>query len=349
MKSLTLSKRLLLVLSALLPIGLGASAHAKDDDDSDEGGAAGDDMTLRIRTAAPEKSPWGELLSNVAQRIKTDSKDRIKVKIYWQVKSEASAVRACTKGKAGGIAVSLGAIASAVPELDATEIPYLFDDYKQADKALEAARPLMTEILAAKGFVFAIRGENGFRQWASKTSFLTTPTAFKGRTMRSQPSSVHKAMYSALGATPSPLQISEVPTSLTNGAIDGYDNTLLFARLANWSDGVQYITMSNHIYQGAAVVWCQKWFEKLPADLREIMTRRDAKTIETEKGGLALVRVFNDKLMPEQYKKANKQMKELSGGERAALKAALASVETDFAKSTSDKGRELLKVIKANR
>jgi len=349
-------KRLFIALCALVPLATVApdAVRAQDGaDDKDEADAAGT-YTLRIRTAVPRKSPWGELLTNVATRIKNDSKDaagkeRINIKIYWQVKSEASAVRACTDGKAGGIAVSLGALAGSVPEMEATEVPYLFDDYAQADKAMKAAEPLIAEILKSKGFIFAVRGENGFRQWASKTAFLNTPEAFRGRAMRSQPAGVHKAMYTALGATPNPLQISDVPTSLTNGVVDGYDNGILFARLANWSDAITYVTMSNHIYQGAVIAWCKPWFDKLPPDLQQILTVRDEKTATLERTGLDLVRVFNDKLMPEQYKKAGKQLKELTPAERAAFKKALAPVEATFRSTASPKGIELLDLLKKSR
>ena len=349
-------KRLWLALAALVPLSLALPAgpvRAADGDEKEEADAPGT-YTLRIRTAVPRKSPWGELLTNVATRIKNDSKgadgkERINIKIYWQVKSEAAAVRACTDGKAGGIAVSLGALASSVPEMEATEIPYLFDNYAQADKAMKAAEPLIAEILKSKGFIFAVRGENGFRQWASKTSFLTTPAAFKGRAMRSQPANVHKEMYRLLGATPNPLQISDVPTSLTNNVVDGYDNTLLFARLANWADAVTYVTLSNHIYQGAVIAWCKPWFDTLPPDLQAAITKRDAQTATLEKTGLDLVRVFNDKLMPEQYKKSGKQFKELTPAERAAFKTALAGVETSFRKSASPKGVELLDLLKRSR
>lgn len=305
-----------------------------------------DENTLRIRTVAPKASPWGELLTSLAARIKTDTNDRIKIKIYWQSKSESSAVRQCADGKVGGIAVSVGALAAAVPELDATEIPYLFENYIQADKAFKAAAPLIKELMAAKGFILAVRGENGFRHFATKDRFLLKPSDLAGLAMRSQPSDIHKLMYTTLGATPNPLQVADVPTSLSNGVVSGYDNTLLYGKLANWVDNISYVTMSGHIYQGAVVAWCKPWFDKLPADLKAALTKDDPKLEET---GLKLVRAFNDKLMPGQYKKNNVQMKELSAAEKAAFRKALAPVETGFAAKTSAAGKKLLETLKANR
>lgn len=341
----------LVALLAALPIALSAGlAHAEDDDAP----AAEGTYALRIRTAAPKKSPWGELLTNLIDRVKKDAAGigkKLDVKVYWQTKSESAAVRSCVDGKSGGIAVSFGALAASVPELDATEIPYLFDNYGQADRALNdpATRALLTKVMRAKGFIYAIRGENGFRQWASVQGFLNTPDRFKGLAVRSQPSKVHTAMYSALGATPHPLQISDVPTSLESGKVVAYCNTLLFARLANWSDKIKFVTISNHIYQGAAVVWCEPWFKTLPKDLQDVLTKRDDVSEKLETTGLQLVRAFNDRLMPQQYKDAGKEIYTLTEVEKGVLKKALAPVEAVFLKDASPEGKELLALLKAKR
>jgi TRAP-type C4-dicarboxylate transport system substrate-binding protein len=322
--------------------GVGAAGAARADDGEKEA----DDNVLRIRTVAPKASPWGELLTKLASRIKADTGGKVQIKIYWQSKSEPAAVRQCTSGKAGGIAVSMGALAAAVPELDATEIPYLFDNYTQADKAFRAADGLIRELMAAKGFILAVRGENGFRHFATKDRFLLQPSDFAKLAMRSQPSDIHKAMYTALGATPNPLQVSEVPSSLQNNVIMGYDNTLLYGKLANWADGIKYVTLSAHIYQGAVVAWCKPWFDKQPADVQKALTKADPQLEET---GLKLVRAFNDKLMPAQYKKMGIEMKELTGAQKDAFRKALQSVEAKFLASTSAKGKELLAKLKASR
>lgn len=345
------SLRATLAALAAAPLFLALPTRAAEGDEKPAANPPGT-YELRIRTAAPQKSPWGELLTNLTNRIKKDIPPGItlNIKVHWQTKSEAAAVRSCVDGKSGGIAVSFGALAAAVPELDATEVPFLFEDYKQADKALNKAFPLMSEIMRKKGFIYAVRGENGFRQWASKSTQLTRPEHFKGRAMRSQPSAIHKAMYSALGATPNPLQISDVPTNLEQGKIDGYDNTLLFAKLANWTENVTFVTISNHIYQGAAVVWCEAWFKDLPKALQDILTKRDSTTDALETTGLGMVRAFNDRIMPKQYTEdLKKKMHTLTSAERDAFKKALAGVEAGFRKGASPDGVKLMDLLKANR
>lgn len=302
--------------------------------------------TLRVRTVAPAASPWGSLLKSLASDIFKDSEGRLKLQVYWQSKSEESAVRQCATGKIGGIAVSNGALASAVPELMATEMPYLFDDYAQADKALNAVVPLLREILAARGFIYGMRGENGFRHFATKDRFIKSPADLAGKSMRAQPAKHHLTMYRSFGATPNPIQVAEVPSSLANNTVTGYDNTLLYADLAGWSSEIKYVSLSGHIYQGALVAWCGKWYERLPADMQQVLVTARPKTEEV---GLRLVRLFNDQKMPEKYKKDEIQMHRHTASERAAFRAAVAPVEAEFRRETSAEGRKLLDEMQKNR
>jgi len=306
---------------------------------------------LKIRTIVPRRSPWGEVLIGLSRRLEAEGKDaagkpRLAVRVEWQVTSEAKAVKACEAGKVGGVAVSFAALTASAPELAATALPFLFDGYDQADRALKGARSLIAEILAARGFVLALRIESGFRHWASRRSFLLTPDTFKGKALRSQPSNVSLATYRALGAVPQTIDGAQVNEKLSSGDIDGYDESLVFGRLAQWSKDITFVTLSRHSYEAAGLVWCKSWLESQPSELQASLTRRDAKTEALELSGLMLIRRFNDDLMPRQYLRAGKQLRELTKDERGAFKAALGDVERQFSESTSPKGRELLERLR---
>lgn len=343
-----MNRRIVLALAgaAFALTSLTASAAFADDDSGALTCTADAPCIVRVRTVAPKASPWGKLLVLLSDSIKKESNGRLVLTVYWQSKSEPSAVRQCLSGKVGGIAVSNGALASAVPEMTATEIPYLFDDYRQADRALDAARPLLTDIMQKAGFIYALRGENGFRHFAAKDRFIESPADLAGKSMRSQPAKHHLSMYKALGATPNPIQVAEVPGSLGNNTVTGYDNTLLFADLAGWSAEIKYVTLSGHIYQGATVAWCKPWFERLPPELQQVLTEARPKL---EQVGLGLVRIFNDKKMPEKYAKDEIKVKPLSAAQKAAFKAATAPVAVEFRAETSDSGRKLLDLLEASR
>ncbi len=308
---------------------------------------AGEPVTVRIGTVAPSGTPWSALLVRTKKRLTKESDGRLVTKLYLGGKlgSEDSLVRRCQKGQLAGIAVSNGAMGDAVPEMYASELPYLLSSHASADKALDAAEPLVREILSEKDFIFYMWGENGFRHFASKDKFFTEPGQLRGLKMRSQPAMPHVEMYRALGASASPIAVGEVTSSLANNVVTGYDNTLLYAYATQWHKEVKYVTKSAHIYQAAVVVWCKKWFDTVPADLQRILLKvPDGET----KKGRALVRAMNKRLVTE-YGKAGVQVKELSSSQKASFKRATAGVRAKFVAETTDRGRRLLKILEDNR
>lgn len=304
-------------------------------------------LLVKIGTSSPKKSPWGEVLVNLTRRLALDSKDaagkpRLAPRIDWQA-SEKRAVASCESGKYAGIAVSFGALSASVPELAAIELPYLFDGYAKADRALESARPIIVELLRDKGFLFVMRGEHGFREWASKTAFLAAPSDFRGRTLRVA-SPVGRSVAESLGAVAK--AFDDVPARLVAGELDGYEGPLLFARQAQWSKEITFVTMSRHAYEGAAFVWCKPWLDTIAPELQAMLTRKHPGNDALEARGFELARRFNDELTPRQYERAGKRMRELTPAERDAMKLALAPIEAAFAAATSPKGQALLAILK---
>lgn len=306
------------------------------------------EFTLRIGTVAPEGTPWSELLKRIKKRVEKESGGRIKVKIYLggQLGSEESLVRRVQQGTLEMVGVSTGAMAVAVEELHLLELPFLFENYRQVDHVLDTVlyEP-MKEILAKKGFVLYEWAENGWRHWATKDRFLKAPGDFKGLKMRSQPSFVHVEMYNALGASPSPIAVPEVPSALQNGVVLGYDNSLLFAYAAQWYQGVRKLTISEHIYQPAVVVYNKAWFDKLPADLQALLTSNIA---EDTKVGRDWVRKLNKPLV-ENYKKAGVEFYKLTPDERAALARVTRPVWDTFRKRVPQASRLLDQVLEAKK
>ena len=309
--------------------------------------ASAQEFTLRIGSVAPKGTPWSALVNREKKRIQAESGGRIKVKTYLGGKlgSEGSLVRRCQKGQVGGIAVSNGAIGAAAPELYATELPYLFDNFKQSDKALDAAVELVREILKGKGFVFHMWGENGFRHFASKHKLFKKPSDLAGMKMRAQPAKPHVDMYKALGASAATIAVGEVTSSLANDVVTGYDNTLLYAYATQWHKEIKYVTKSAHIYQAAVVTWCKPWFDTLPEDLQKIVL--GVKPTDVKKGRAA-VRAMNKRLVKE-YGKSGIQVHEPSSAEKAAFKKATAGVHDKFLGTASAKGKELYNLLKSNR
>jgi len=237
--------------------------------------AAEAEYTLRFATVAPNDTPWAKLLKKYKKALKKKTDGRVKMKVFLGglKGDEQSLVRQAYKGKElQGAGVSSGAMATLVPEMDILELPYLFDTFADADKALDGpARPIIDQILEAKGFKLLMYSENGYRSFGTKGGFVKTPADLKAKKMRSQESPVHVETYRALGASPVTISVGEVLSALQTGVVEGFDNTPLYTQAVSWYQAVDHFTVTEHIYQPALIVVNKKWFDALPADLQAIL------------------------------------------------------------------------------
>lgn len=230
--------------------------------------------TLKIATVAPEGTPWSDGLAQFKAMVEKDSGGKIAVKVFFggMLGDENETVQQTQRGQIQGIGGSTGAIASLVPELNVLELPFLFRTAEEADQVLDgAALAPLEAAFRAKGLVLGFWSENGYRNFGSSFGFIKSPADLKGRKMRSQENPVHLEMYKALGASPVAIPTTEVLTSLQTGVIQGYDQTPLYASAAQWLSATKYYTITEHIYQPAAIVFNKAWFDALPADLQKVL------------------------------------------------------------------------------
>jgi TRAP-type C4-dicarboxylate transport system substrate-binding protein len=80
-------------------------------------------------------------------------------------------------------------------------------------------------------------------------------------------------MYRAFGASPTPIAVTEVLTSMQTGVVDGWDNTPLFAFAAQWTSATKNMSLTNHIYQPAAIVFNKSWFDTLSPERQAILLK----------------------------------------------------------------------------
>ena len=241
---------------------------------------AQDAYTMKIATVAPEGTPWSDGLAQFKKMAEANSGGKLKVKVFFGgiLGDENDTVQQTQRGQIQGVGASTGAIATIVPELNVLEMPFLFKSAAEADYVLDGpALPALEKSFRDRGLQLAFWSENGYRSFGTTFGFIKSPADLKGHKMRSQENNVHLGMYKAFGASPVPIPTTEVLTSLQTGVVDGYDQTPLYASAAQWVSNTKYYTLTNHIYQPAAIVVNKAWFDGLPADIQKLIlsTRAD--------------------------------------------------------------------------
>lgn len=252
-------------------------------------------VVLKLATVAPEGTPWAEQMQNFRTRVEKASGGRLKLKAFLggTLGDENATVSETRRGRIALWGGSTGALGSVVPELQMLELPYLFQNEAEADYILDKVlNEDLKKILADRGYVLAFWAENGYQGMGTKFGCVKTPADFAGHKMRSQESMVHLETFRSFGASPVPIPVTEVLTALQTGVVDGFSNTTLFSFAASWYQGVKSYTVTDHIYQPAAVLISKKVYDELPEDLQKLLTADSQEQADTGRAGVRALAPF---------------------------------------------------------
>lgn len=160
-----------------------------------------------------------------------------------------------------------------IREFEVFDLPYILPDLKTLRKVTEG--PLgakLLKLLDAKGITGLAYWDNGFKQMSANKP-LKTPADYKGLKFRIQSSKVLEAQFRTLGAIPQVMAFSEVYQALQTGVVDGQENTWSNIYTQKMHEVQKYITETNHGYIGYVVIVNKKFWDDLPADIRDQLSK----------------------------------------------------------------------------
>ncbi len=141
--------------------------------------------------------------------------------------------------------------------------PFIFKNSAQADKILDG--PLGAQILKSlesSGFKGLSFSENGFRNLTNSKHAVKSPDDIKGLKIRVMASAIHKAIWQALGANPTPMPWP-IYTELEQKVIDGQENPLWVMEVYKFYEIQKYMTLSRHVYSYHMDIASLKWWKTL--------------------------------------------------------------------------------------
>ncbi|WP_457575151.1 TRAP transporter substrate-binding protein [Desulfomarina sp.] len=149
------------------------------------------------------------------------------------------------------------------PIVRVVNYPFLFKDAAQADMVLDG--PLGKEILddlETVGFKGLCFSENGFRNLTNNKHAVKAAADIKGLKIRVMASALHKAIWQALGANPTPMPWP-IYTELEQGVIDGQENPLWVMEVYKFFEIQKYMTLTRHVYSPHIDVASLVWWKSL--------------------------------------------------------------------------------------
>jgi tripartite ATP-independent transporter DctP family solute receptor len=166
-------------------------------------------------------------------------------------------------------------LSTLVPAASINGIGFAFADYDQVWKAMDGDLGAYVRAQIAKANLVAMDRiwDNGFRQITTSTKPITTPDDLKGMKLRVPPSPLWTSMFEALGAAPVSINFAEVYSALQTKVVEGQENPLAIISTAKLYEVQKYCSLTNHMWDGFWFLANGHAWERLPADLRAIVSK----------------------------------------------------------------------------
>ncbi|MBW7970535.1 TRAP transporter substrate-binding protein [Bradyrhizobium sp. BR 10289] len=215
-----------------------------------------------------------------------------------------------------------------IREFEVFDLPYILPDLKTLRKVTEG--PLGAKLLKQlepKGITGLAYWDNGFKQMSANKR-LVAPADYQGVKFRIQSSRVLQAQFKALGSLPQVMAFSEVYQALQTGVVDGQENTWSNIYTQKMHEVQKYITETNHGYIGYVVIVNKKFWDDLPADIREQLSKAMKEATDFNN---AQSQKENDDALAEVKKSGKSEIIKLTAEQDEAMRKAMEPVYKDAA------------------
>jgi tripartite ATP-independent transporter DctP family solute receptor len=273
-------RRRLLAGSAALPL-FSIISHRADAAEFELKYATGQDPTHPVNLRAKE----------ALDRIRQATNGRVDIKLFPanQLGSDTDLLTQVRNGSVDFFNLSSLILATLVPVSGITSVGFAFKNYDDVWKATDGDLGTYIRGEIAKTPIFTVSKiwDNGFRQITSSGREIKSPGDLKGFKIRVPAAPPLTSLFTALEAAPSPINFNEVYTALQTKVVEGQENPLAIIATARLYEVQKSCSLTGHVWDGYWVLGNKRSFQKLPADVQEIIKREIEKSATDQRADVA--------------------------------------------------------------
>lgn len=230
-------------------------------------------MTMKLGVVTKPGSAQNIVAEKFKELIEQKSQGELQVKIFHSasIGNETEILQQIQLGTIQLGIITSGPFDSFDPIVRVIDYPFLFKDYQQVDEILDG--PLGSEILTSlesSGFKGLCFSENGFRNLTNSKRAILEPSDIEGLKIRVMSSALHKSIWQALGANPTPMPWP-IYTELEQGVIDGQENPLWVLEVYKFYEIQKHMTLTRHVYSAHIDVASLSWWKSLDQVQQEMI------------------------------------------------------------------------------
>jgi C4-dicarboxylate-binding protein DctP len=264
--------------------------------------------------------------------------DKVKIEVFPNstLFGDAQEMEALLLNDVQIIAPSLSKFERYTDKLQIFDLPFLFKNAEAVTRFqnTKEGHDLLNSI-RNRGYTGLGYIHNGMKQMSANRK-VRMPDDAKGLRFRIQPSKVIESQYQAVGAVPQKLAFSEVYQALQTGVVSGQENSWTSMYTMKFYEVQPYIVESNHGMMSFMVTVSTKWWDSLPADIRDGLARAIKEASEEANKAADKMHQDNKKKIVESGKS---EIITLSDQELEAWQKAMAPVWSKFEKAI---GKDLI-------
>ncbi len=259
-------------------------------------------VTLKLGHIAEPENVYGQGADYFAKRVKELSNGEIDIKVYpsSQLGNQRDLVEGLGLGTVDMTLTGTAVMGNFVPEMAVFDLPFIFRDTDHAYKALDTVGMELAKKGEPQGMITLAMWENGIRHMTNNKLPIKEPSDMKGLKVRVMEQPVYIEMMKSLGASPTPMAMSELYTALQKGVIDAQENPLGHIATKRFNEVQKYLSLTGHTYAPEPLLISKMAWNKLSPAQQEILKKA---AIETRDWERKLCRDLESKYL-EQIKKA---------------------------------------------
>ncbi|HYG86512.1 MAG TPA: TRAP transporter substrate-binding protein [Azospirillum sp.] len=246
----------LLVPGLMLVSGAAASADYKE-------------RTLKFSYLNAKEHPQGLGAQKFADIVSEKSGGKIKVRTFpgGTLGGDVQTLSALQGGTIEMTVMNTGILVSLAKEFAAVDLPFLFNDAREADAMLDGAvGKKLHDKLPEKGLIGLGFWDLGFRNLTNSRRPVTKVDDVAGLKIRVIQTPIYIDMFKALDANPVPLPFTELYTALETRTVDGQENPSKTIELSKLYEVQKHLTVTRHIYNPQSLLVSKAFWDKLTPD-----------------------------------------------------------------------------------
>lgn len=258
------------VPKAVAICGLAAMLAVSGCSNSGQSDSASNELVLAVETS--EGDPLADMLFAFAAEIENELGESVDVTVQsgGAIGDEEAVLQGLRAGAIDVAAVS-GSVANLDPMFTIMDMPFMFTDRDTVVEFLDGPygdelSESLVETVGARVLAF---GENGFRHITNNKQPIVSAADLAGLKVRVPGNPARVALFEALGAAPTQIDIGEAYLALDQGVLDGQENPLKVIDAFSFYEKQRYLSLTAHIYSPVYLAINENSWQELSPEVQQ--------------------------------------------------------------------------------